>query len=287
MYLKSWRKPGRKLVAVVQTPAAWDVAKRIGSDLLIYDAHDDWKVIPPNRREMIESIERDAAENSDLVLASSVVLERYMTGFGCNPVPVPNACVMENWRLEEAGSEPEDVCDLPRPRVTFFGGIDESFDLAAMRCAIENVKGASWIIIGDGSRLEEAKRILSASNCRFLGVKKYEELRHYAAHSDVFLLPYTKTERNDGRDTVKLYEYLATGKPVACNNIAQTGRFPEVLCINEDGTPEGFAKACSVAMECTGQAVEKQRLEVACQHTWKERIKVLSDSVERILSARV
>ncbi len=195
-----------------------------------------------------------------------------MKSMGAFPLSIPNACEYEDWQVGEGLEEPIELVNSPHPRFLFFGGIDESFDCQSLQHAVHAIPGTSWFFIGTGSHLASAREILASSNVHFLGEKPYTDLVAYAAHSDVLLLPYTITDRNHGRDTVKLYEYLATGKPVVCNPIAQTRRFPEVLFINDKYTPQGFADACRDALIRCGGEWEAVRKAVASEHTWQKRI---------------
>lgn len=274
--LHAWRTPGVPLVILVQTPAAWDVARRLPHDLLVYDAHDAWHLIPPNRARLINRIERAAARAANLVLTSSASLATRMRLYGAMPFDLPNACDPGAWHSSPTPSEPDLLRDVPHPRFLFFGGIDDAFDLDALTAAVTAMPDAGWILLGEGSHaLALCERLKPFPHVHMPGTVPYAQLPAFAAHADACLLPYRLTERNDARDTIKLYEYLASGLPIVSNPIAQTRRFPELLALNADKTPSGFAAACARALSMTTPVERDARLAAAREHSWEERCRTL------------
>ena len=81
-----------------------------------------------------------------------------------------------------------------------------------------------FIIVGDGPKLDELKKLVDtlniSSNYLFTGYVDYETVPVYINASNICVAPFI-IERNDriGLSALKIYEYLACGKPVVASKI--------------------------------------------------------------------
>ena len=64
---------------------------------------------------------------------------------------------------------------------------------------------------------------------QFLGRKDVQDVPSYIAACDVCLLPYRINEWTRNIDSLKLYEYLACGKPVVATDVPAARRFSDVV----------------------------------------------------------
>lgn len=100
-----------------------------------------------------------------------------------------------------------------------------------------------FIIVGDGPKLDELKKLVDtlniSSNYIFTGYVDYEKVPVYINASNICVAPFV-IERNDkiGLSALKIYEYLACGKPVVASKIKG---IEELLATSNGGisvTPE-------------------------------------------------
>ena len=81
-------------------------------------------------------------------------------------------------------------------------------------------------------------------------------------------------KRNDaitaGNDSMKIYEYLATGRPVVSTPVAPADRFDDVVYTAE--TPQAFEAALKTALVENDPARVDRRLELARNNAWTQRI---------------
>ena len=106
---------------------------------------------------------------------------------------------------------------------------------------------ANWIdyellrkIAGDGrfelvligyahdSSLEESG-LLECEHVHFLGSKSYFELNDYAACYGIGILPFKKYELTESVSPVKLFEYMAAGKPVVTTDLRECTKYRSCL----------------------------------------------------------
>ena len=119
----------------------------------------------------------------------------------------------------------------------------------------------------------------------FLGRKKVDEVPRYIAACDVCLLPYRVNQWTRSIDSLKLYEYLACGKPVVATDLPAAQRFSEVVRV-ATGEAE-FLASMSAALNEDRPALQTARRRVAAQHTWEQRVASISAAIEGRLRERL
>jgi glycosyltransferase involved in cell wall biosynthesis len=103
-----------------------------------------------------------------------------------------------------------------------------------------------FMIVGKGPAYSACLTLCSslgvADNFKFVGHVPYPSLGHYINVSDVCVAPYTRDIPNC---PIKIYEYLACGKPVICSDIPgiENLRNEGVLVLVEPCNPEVLASA--------------------------------------------
>ena len=87
-------------------------------------------------------------------------------------------------------------------------------------------------------------------NIRWIGPKPYAELPRFVAAFDVGMIPYVANPYTQSCFPLKLYEYLAAGKPVVATGLPELeGMEPDVMLV--DGT-ETFVEAVEAALDRRG-----------------------------------
>lgn len=111
---------------------------------------------------------------------------------------------------------------------------------------LEKNASVRFMIIGKGPTyaacLTLADKLGVGDKFKFVGQVPYSSLGHYVNVTDVCVAPYTRDIPNC---PIKIYEYLACGKPVVCSDIPGIAhlRNEGVLVVVEPGNPEALAKA--------------------------------------------
>ena len=134
----------------------------------------------------------------------------------------------------------------------------------------------------------EVRRLARLPNVHFLGAQEYKSLPAHVAHFDVCTIPFRVNALTRAVDPVKLYEYLAAGKPVVST------RLPEVearqsLCYVA-GTPEEFLEQLTLALNPSPSNATpprdaiRQRVEFARANTWSQRVAEIESVFTRHLA---
>ena len=253
------------------------------------DCVDDYteQATSARKREMVVACDQMAVLRSRLVFTTSTAM--YERQRRLNPAThlVRNAGDYEHFvgAADRAIAAPE-VSDLPRPVLGFarnFLASKVDFDL------LEDVARAlpEWTLLLIGPAASETasvlERLAQLPSVRWLGQKPYAELPRYVAAFDVGLIPYVSNAYTRSCFPLKLYEYLAAGKPVVASGLPElAGMEPDVVLVDGATT---FIQAVQRAVGRNGEAERLRRRQLASRNSWEARTGRLLELVHRELEA--
>jgi glycosyltransferase involved in cell wall biosynthesis len=179
-----------------------------------------------------------------------------------------------------------EVRELPKPVLGFAGNMQASkvdFDLLE---AVAKAWPAGTLLLVGPERPEtetQLRRLASLPNVRWVGMKPYAELPSYVAAFDVALIPYLENEYTRSCFPLKVFEYLAAGKPVVASGLPELVHLvPDIVLAS--GTRE-YLRGIESALESADQGSAAQRMALAAQNTWETRTERLLGLVEAELAA--
>ncbi len=129
-----------------------------------------------------------------------------------------------------------DLAALPGPIVGYAGAQGSlRFDVELFCAAARATPEATFVLVGPADEVvasDITRRGLG--NVLMLGPRPYAELGSYVTAFDVGLVPYLVNDFNLGSDPLKVYEYLALGKPVVSVPLPAVEELGEVVSIAAD-----------------------------------------------------
>lgn len=87
--------------------------------------------------------------------------------------------------------------------------------------------------------------LLNYENVYYLGAKKYQELNAYCAYYDIAILPFVINNITLSVSPVKIFEYMAAGKPVVTYALPECKKYISCLCAN---TQDEFLEKLDMAI---------------------------------------
>jgi glycosyltransferase involved in cell wall biosynthesis len=115
------------------------------------------------------------------------------------------------------------------------------------------------------------------------GPVPYADVPGIVAAFDVGLIPYVSNAYTRSCFPLKLYEYLAAGKPVVASGLPElAGMEPDVVLAGE---PASFVEAVGAALERDEMADRIRRREIAARNSWEAKTERLLDLVGRELGS--
>jgi glycosyltransferase involved in cell wall biosynthesis len=183
---------------------------------------------------------------------------------------VRNGVTPERFRpaLENRLPLPDDIKMISHPRIGFVGVIAEWVDIDLLVHVASMRPQWSFVLVGP------IKKSIALSdlppNVHLLGPKPYDMVPAYLQGIDVAIIPFERTEFITRYvNPIKLYEYLAAGKPVVTTPMGDYDGLETFVHIAE--TPEAFASAIEVAMKETAPQFKEARWQAILDRSWQVR----------------
>jgi GT2 family glycosyltransferase/glycosyltransferase involved in cell wall biosynthesis len=171
---------------------------------------------------------------------------------------------------------------LPRPVIGYYGAIASWFDADSVAIAAARHPSWSFALVGDtrGSAPEALAALEARSNVRLHGEVAYDELPRWAAGFDVCTIPFRRTPLTEATNPVKLYEYLATGKPIVARRLPELEPFEDLVVLYDRA--EDLGPALERALAETAEGLPRRRRETAFANTWETRYDALRARLESV-----
>lgn len=216
---------------IVTIPTAWDVVRPMERRSLVYNRSDHHSSFPEVDKELIESYEAKLLMNSNFVCyVSRALMDDEIQSTRERAIFLDHGVDLEHFLAVPQEVQPIDVRNLPRPRIGFFGGLDDyiiDFDLLE-RIATE-FTDASLVLVGDSTCSME--RFNRFPNVHWLGFRPYEKIPGYGSAFDVALMPWLDNNWIQHSNPIKLKEYLALGLPVVSTDFPEAHYYANHLAI--------------------------------------------------------
>ncbi len=270
------------------TPMMLGFSRHIEAAAVVYDCMDElsnFKFAPPELR----GLERELMAEADVVFTGGYSLYEAKQGQHANIHPFPSSVDRAHFaqaRMPAPGSEPADQAALPRPRLGFYGVVDERMDLALLAQVADARPDWSLVIVGPVVKIDPAD-LPRRPNIHYLGPKTYAELPDYLGGWDVALMPFAINESTRFISPTKTPEYLAGGRPVVSTPITDVIRhYGDLEGVKVADTPEAFVRACEAALALSAnpaaawlQGVDKALAELSWSHTFSRMAALIDRAI--------
>jgi GT2 family glycosyltransferase/glycosyltransferase involved in cell wall biosynthesis len=227
-----------------------------------------------------EEDERRLISEADLVLVTSRPLLEKVSRMRADALRLPNAADAERFaNLPARSASP--LAKLARPIVGYYGAISAWFDVPAVVEASRRHPEWSFALVGDtaGAALEGLE---GRPNVHRFGEVPYEKLPAYVAGFDVCTIPFERTPLTEATNPVKLYEYLATGKPIVARRLPELEPFAEVVTLYDASAGFTAALERAVREDASAGALADRRRALALENTWQVRYRAFRERLDRI-----
>ena len=281
----------------VRQPILWLLrpshADQIGlydEKLVVYhvtDAYSDFPLIADKTAFL--KAETALLRRADLVIVTSPGLLASKGQFNASTALVPNAVDYAGFQAALADPArrfaPADA--IPRPRIGYSGALNEKIDFELLAHVAQARPDWQLVLVGAPdltAHPHKADALRRLPNVHWLGRLPAPQVPGALASMDVCLLPYERSAWTANIDSLKLYEYLACGKPVVSTDVPAARPFPRLVRI-ADG-PAAFVAAIAAALTDNAPEIVAARQAAAAANTWDMRVAQISTLLSNALAER-
>jgi len=275
-------------------PTAAGMMGKLSEKLVVYHCVDDYSANPGVDPERIRELEMRLLEHADIVFVTSNTLYEDKKKVRDKDIHLfENVVDVEHFvRLSQDAQPPDDMKNIPKPTVGYQGNISSyKTDLAL----IEHVARArpDWSVVlvgpvGWGDPNTDVGKLETLKNVYLLGRKGFDELPAYIASFDVCIIPFRVSESTQKSFPMKLFEYLACGRPVVSTALEPIKHYledPQIGGVGHDyeGFVNEIARFLNASDDDTARA---KRAELAKKFDWARRTEQIGEVVRKKLEER-
>lgn len=259
LYLLTWN---RTYADVFQSPR------------IIYDYVDEIDVFAGNPRKLRREHEA-LLQRAELVMATAHRLYEQALQLRPDTLLCPNGVdyeIFAHYRQQPFLPPPTDltpILDREKPVIGYYGALATWFDYSLLREVAAHRSDLTFVLVGPDYDGTLPPDLLMLPNVEWLGVKPYEQIPIYLHFFDVATIPFKVNHVTHAVSPLKLFEYMAGGKPVVVTPMQESVKYPGVLIAS---SPEEFSAQLDRALELRDDPIYLSTIDaVARENTWAVR----------------
>lgn len=255
----------------------------------VFDLSDDFRYFSSDPQEQARAASWCETEfaRADLVLSVNEHVDAWVRSVTSASVVVRNATPF--FLLGSAGDARgpartrRRLDRLRRPLIGYAGWLNSlRLDLDLLEHIVRQRPGWTFVFVGPSNEARPlGEQIPACANVKVWRPVPYRELKCLLSALDVAILPHARNAHTRGNDPLKIYDYLAAGRPVVATRTAGTERFRSLLRLAD--YPDDFVQEIEAALAESDPELARRRVAAAREHSWEQRI----EEVERSLRAHL
>jgi UDP-galactopyranose mutase len=283
---KEVAKAASPLIRWYYTPMMLEFSRRLEAVCTVYDCMDELKnfrFAPPELAEL----EAELMGAADVVFTGGYSLYEAKRAVHANIHPFPSSVDRAHFsraRLEQPA--PPGQASRPRPRLGFYGVVDERMDRDLLAAVADARPDWTLEIVGPVAKIDPAD-LPRRANIHYLGPASYADLPRFLSGWDVALMPFAINESTRFISPTKTPEYLAGGRPVVSTPIKDVERHYgdlEGVFIAHDA--EEFVAACEAALRLAARSEDwlEEADKALADLSWDRTFEEMLQRIEAIVA---
>ena len=222
-------------------------------------------------------------QKADIVFANSQhMIDQYLQQEERSAYLVPSGINLDQFLINQ-GAVPWDLKAIESPRVGYIGNLNYSLDIDLLLYLLTENTNVNFVLIGNpsGKNGTTLTQLLGKyRNLILLGHKPHGVIPRYLQHMDV-LFSFKRPDITRGNDSLKIYEYLATGKPIVTTPVSPAESFKDSIYVARD--MRQFNKYLKDALEENNVSLQEKRKKLAEMNTWEKRVDTILEKISQLL----
>lgn len=205
-------------ILLLQNPMAVGAAKKLQAKSVVFDAIDNWLYHPqmPDKTVIMENYAFIDTRADLIMTVSQALLDTFPVNK--NKHWIPNGVDLEYFKAAVKKQKDSKII------VGYVGKIQDRVDFDLVECCLKKFADVNFVFLGPVySQKERVKKLQQKyKNISFKGDIHYKMLPEEMQCFDIAIIPHKVDEFTNSMNPLKLYEYLAAGKPVVTTGVAGT-----------------------------------------------------------------
>jgi glycosyltransferase involved in cell wall biosynthesis len=279
MFLLEVKKP----ILWVENIRCADIISHFRWEANIYHVSDRFDECPyTHNKEKLRQRERYVSRNSDLLICTSRQLYNLKRKEYDNVYYLPHGVDFVLFRRAAENGRPlGELRHIKHPIAGYFGMLTAEIDIGLLTYCALSLPEVNFVFVGHVTA-GDYRQLRKQPNVTFFDQMPYEKMPRLCASFDVCLLPWKMTRWIIDCSPLKLFEYMAAGKPIVSVPIPEVAdNYADLVSIAY--TKEQFCRAIKWELENDSHERRRKRIAIAGANSWENHNKYLADIIEQFL----
>lgn len=251
---------------------------KLNEKLFVFDTVDNWLEHPTyprlmRKKRLLKNYEI-ITKKADLIFTVSEELKNFYKKLNRDKDVhwIPNGVDYEHFNDERLINRKNELSNFDRPIIGYLGTIESrlDFDLIAKIAKAHKDKeivlcGPVWPIV----KREIKQKLNKFKNVHMFGRINFDDAPGYVNKFNVAIIPHKLNAFVQSMNPMKMYDYLACGKPIVATNGAGLNMFKDQIYFADDH--EKFISAIDRAIKDDSAEKQNERRAAVKPHSWKSR----------------
>lgn len=255
---------------------------KMGEQSVVYDITDDWTALTQTQalKRLTVAQDQELCGLAETIFVCSEHLFAIKRDLARNLHMVSNGVEAEHYErvLDGEGPLPAPANGWAKPVLGYTGTLHpDRVDVELIESLAHRFPQGTIALIGPNMLVgKDLARLEACPNIVLTGPMPYETLPEIMRAFDVCITPHKVSAFTESLNPIKLWEYLAAGKPIVSTDVAGFRDYPQFVSLAPDA--DSFALAVDAALLEEPSVAQERRAE-ARKHSWEARL----DDILRVL----
>jgi glycosyltransferase involved in cell wall biosynthesis len=273
-----------KPILWVENLRASDIIGTFDAQAVVYHVSDLFaKCKYTANTQALEMREQNIIDNSDLVICVSEHLYSLLSSKHPSVHYIPHGVDFQLFRhAAESDSTLPELARIPRPIAGYFGTLTANNDIDLLSYCARNLPDFSFVFAGQITG-GDYSQLMELPNVFHLGKLPYQKIPILCASFDVCVLAWKVTDWIRSCNPLKLFEYMASGKPIVSVRIDEvTQKYPGLVSVA--GDKEQFCKMLLHELKNDTPQRARLRIQIASEYNWDAMVLKISALIAQAIS---
>jgi glycosyltransferase involved in cell wall biosynthesis len=271
-------------IAWYYTPMHIRFSRQFQPLVTVYDVMDELSAFKGAATRMLQ-VEEELLRRADLVFTGGPSLYEAKRSRHPDVHLFPSAVDHEHFaRARGPIEEPEDQAAIARPRIGYFGVVDERIDFDLIDAVAGLRPDWQFVFVGPIVKVSDDS-VPRGANIHWMEVRDYRTLPAYISGWDVAIMPFAHNDATRFISPTKGPEYLVAGRPVVSTSIRDVvepyGRLGLVRIADD---PDAFVAAIQAAMDEDATERRERADRFLADTSWDRTWQEMSGHISRVLA---